>query len=153
MITGEKTTFLGRERDVCEVRNYWNALLRVEEWSAHNLPVSEHLIQKLHALVEKGGRAKPTPYRTHQNVIKDSNTGKIVYLPPEAKDVPKLMSDLAHYQFVTIHPYYDGNGRTARLLATLLLQRGGYGLNGFLSIEEQHARDLDLCENWIGERA
>lgn len=42
-----------------------------------------------------------------------------------------------------IHPYYDGNGRTARLLATLILSRSGYGLNGFLSLEEHHARDLE----------
>ncbi len=83
-------------------------------------------------------------------------------MPPQAKDVPKLMAEmvrwvrfaekegipvpiiaaLLHYQFVTIHPYYDGNGRTARLLATFILQRDGYGLNGFFSLEEHHARDL-----------
>ena len=46
------------------------------------------------------------------------------------------------YQFVTIHPYYDGNGRTARLLATFILHKCGYGLNGFFSLEEHYARDL-----------
>ncbi|MBN1865071.1 MAG: Fic family protein [Victivallales bacterium] len=58
-------------------------------------------------------------------------------------DVPiPVIAGLAHYQFVTIHPYYDGNGRTARLLATFLLHQHGYGLNGFLSVEEFYARDL-----------
>ncbi|MFA4985562.1 MAG: Fic family protein [Candidatus Brocadiia bacterium] len=163
VIRENKTEFHGRERDVREVRDYWNALLRVEEWAEASRPLSEDLIRRLHALVEHGPRSKPTPYRDGQNVIRDSSTGAIVYLPPEAADVPGLMSafvrwiaeaeeagvptpliaGLAHYQFVTIHPYYDGNGRTARLLATFLLHRGGYGLHGFLSVEEHHARDLD----------
>ena len=51
-----------------------------------------------------------------------------------------LIAGLLHYQFVTIHPYYDGNGRTARLLATFMLHRGGYGLQGLFSLEEFHAR-------------
>jgi Fic family protein len=151
-----------RERDAGEVRNYWNALLRVEEWAAQRTSLTEALIQRLHGLVERGRRARPTPYRDGQNMIRDSETGAIVYLPPEAKDVPNLMAalvdwveqaegdqlpppivaGLAHYQFVTIHPYFDGNGRTARLLATFLLHRGGYGLNGVFSLEERHALDL-----------
>lgn len=162
-VVGEaKVDIRGRERDVREVRNYWNALVRVEEWAQAGKPVTEELIRRLHAIVERGPRARPTPYRDGQNVIRDSTSGRIVYLPPEARDVPALMTSLvrwigeavkgtvpvpliaglAHYQFVTIHPYYDGNGRTARLLATFLLHRGGYGLQGFLSVEEHHARDL-----------
>jgi Fic family protein len=163
VIADRRTAFSGRERDVGEVRNYWNALLRVEEWAAQKLALTEDLIRRLHALVEKSPRAKPSPYRTGQNVIRNAGSGEIVYLPPEAKDVPGLMAGLVkwaaqaekaalpvpiiaglvHYQFVTIHPYYDGNGRTARLLATFILQRGGYGLNGFFSLEEHHARDLE----------
>ena len=50
---------------------------------------------------------------------------------------------LAHYQFATIHPYFDGNGRTARLLTTLILHRSGYGLNGIYSLEEYYAQNLD----------
>lgn len=163
VIEGKPKQFHGRERDVSEVKNYWNALLRVEEWAAKKKSLTEELIQKLHALIEKGARAKPTPYRDGQNVIRDSASGAIVYLPPEAKDVHALMAalvdwansaekeglpapliaGLVHHQFVTIHPYYDGNGRTARLLATLILHRGGYGLSGFFSLEEHHARDLE----------
>ncbi len=163
VVSSSKAQVRGRERDVREVRNYWNALLRVEEWAAAKTPLTEELIRRMHALVEKGPRSRPTPYRDGQNVIRDSASNAIIYLPPEAQDVPALMAalvdwfnaaekaglpapliaGLAHYQFVTIHPYYDGNGRTARLLATLILSRAGYGLNGFLALEEQHARDLE----------
>lgn len=163
VVASPRTQFHGRERDVREVRNYWNALLRIEEWAARKAPLTEELIHRMHALVEKGPRARPTPYRDGQNVIRDASSNAIVYLPPEARDVPGLMAalvawcnaaeqeglpapliaGLVHYQFVTIHPYYDGNGRTARLLATFILSRAGYGLNGFLSLEEHHARDLE----------
>ena len=162
VIEKKKAHFHGRERDVSEVRNYWDALLKVEDWASQKVELSEDLIKRFHALVEKGKRAKPTPYRSGQNVIRDSVSGGIVYLPPEAKDVPRLMAAmvhwarsaqkegipvpivaaLVHYQFVTIHPYYDGNGRTARLLATFILQRSDYGLHGFFSMEEHHAKDL-----------
>lgn len=162
VIEKEKTHFHGRERDVMEVRNYWDALIKVEDWAANRVEFTEDMIRRLHAIVYKGKRARPAPYRDGQNVIRDSQSGGIIYMPPEAKDVSRLMAEmvrwvhkaekentpvpiiaaLVHYQFVTIHPYYDGNGRTARLLATFILQRGGYGLHGFFSMEEHHARDL-----------
>jgi len=167
VIEGALTSFHKRERDVGEVQNYWNALLRVEEWAAKKKQLSEDLIKRLHAFVEYGSRAGPSPYRDGQNGIRDSASGAIVYLPPEATDVPALMAALVewvhqaendglpapliaalvHYQFVTIHPCYDGNGRTARLLATFILHRGGYGLNGFFSLEEHHAQDLGAYYN------
>src|SRR6202047_842064 len=56
-------------------------------------------------------------------------------------DLPvPIKAAIAHYQFATIHPYYDGNGRTARLLTTLILHLGGYGLKGLYSLEEYYAR-------------
>lgn len=167
VIAGQTIEAVGRERDVREVQNYWNAFLQIEVWAAQQRILTEDKIQKLHALVERGPRAKPTPYRDGQNVIRDSASGHIVYMPPMKEDVPGLMgamvdwwkraeqedlpspliAALLHYQFVTIHPYYDGNGRTARLLATLELHRSGYGLNGIFSLEEYHARDLDAYYN------
>jgi Fic family protein len=53
-----------------------------------------------------------------------------------------IRAGIAHYQFATIHPYFDGNGRTARLLTTLILHLGGYGLKGLYSLEEYYARNL-----------
>lgn len=154
--------FPGRERDEHEVRGYYAALAQLEQDVARNHPITENIIQTLHALVMSDGRRriKPTPYRDGQNVIKDSSTGTIVYMPPESKDVPGLMrnfifwikenSDLpcpivaaiAHYQFATIHPYYDGNGRTSRLLTTFILHMGGYDLKGLYALEEYYARNL-----------
>ena len=154
--------FPGRERDEREVIGYYAALRQVEQWATQQQIITPNLIQTLHALVMSAGslKAKPTPYRDGQNVIRDGRTGSIVYMPPEAQDVAPLMDGLitwikanqdlpcplvasiVHYQFATIHPYYDGNGRTARLLTTLVLHLGGYDLNGIYALEEYYARDL-----------
>ena len=157
-----KGHFPGRERDEHEIKGYYSALAQLEQYVATNQPITEKLIQTLHALVMSDGRTKvaPTQYRDGQNVIRDGSTRAIVYMPPEAKDVPNLMRNLvnwikenaeipspitasiAHYQFATIHPYYDGNGRTARLLTTLILHIGGYDLKGLYSLEEYYAKNL-----------
>jgi Fic family protein len=154
--------FSGRERDEHEVKGYYAALAQLEQYAAQGVLVTEKIIQTLHALVMSDGRThvKPTAYRDGQNIIKDSGTGTIVYMPPESKDVVGLMRHLvcwikeneqlpcpiiagiAHYQFATIHPYYDGNGRTARLLTTLILHLGGYDLKGLYSLEEYYAKNL-----------
>lgn len=154
--------FPGRERDEEEIKGYYAALAQMEQYAAQSHPVTEKIIQTLHALVMSNGRVKvkPTAYRDGQNVIKDGASGAIVYMPPEFKDVSDLMRNMvawikendelpcpivaaiAHYQFVTIHPYYDGNGRTARLLTTLILHLGGYDLKGLYSLEEYYAKNL-----------
>lgn len=153
----------GRDRDQKEVLGYYVALEQVERWIAQKINITEKHIMMLHALVMSGGKTKvtPTPYRTGQNVIREGGTGTIVYLPPEAQDVPVLMKELVdwinhnrqklpcpitaaiiHYQFATIHPYYDGNGRTARLLTTLVLHLYGYDLKGIYSLDEHYAKNL-----------
>jgi Fic family protein len=154
--------FPGRQRDEGEVKHYYAALEFVIEQSKKTEALSEQIVRTIHGLVMQG-RTTPTPYRDGQNVIRDGRTGGMVYLPPEAKDVAPLMEEfiawtnaellrdewpvpviagIAHYQFATIHPYYDGNGRTARLLTNLILHRGGYGLQGIYSLEEYYAKHL-----------
>src|SRR5260221_3572192 len=154
--------FPGRERDQDEVKGYYAALDEVEHLARRQEKISEATVRRLHALVMAGGktRVKSTPYRDRPNGIRDANSKRIVYMPPEAKDVPWLMEQLvawinqkdelpvpikagiAHYQYATIHPYYDGNGRTARLLTTLILHLGTYDLKGLYALEEYYARDL-----------
>ncbi|MBP9776840.1 MAG: Fic family protein [Alphaproteobacteria bacterium] len=156
--------FPNREKDELEVRNYYKALELMETLAKENRPLTERDIKALHGL-SFGGRMKPTPYRDGQNVIRSGKL--VVYIPPKAEDVPALMADLvkwveqavteglpipfvaglAHYQFATIHPYYDGNGRTARLLATLILHKYGYDLKGIYSLEEYYARNLQAYYN------
>jgi len=154
--------FPGKERDELEVRHHYRALEEMEKLAAGRKPLREMQLRRLHGLVMTG-QSKPTPYRDGQNVIRNSRTRDIVYMPPEAKAVPGLMRDLvawinrqlhegelpvpliaalAHYQFATIHPYYDGNGRTARLLANLILHQAGYGLKGIYSLDEYYAHNL-----------
>jgi Fic family protein len=82
------------------------------------------------------------------------------YIPPEYCDIPELLDELVeyvsttddhplvvaavvHYQLVTIHPFEDGNGRTARLLSGYILDIYGYGFNGIGSLEEYFAYDTD----------
>ena len=118
-------TFPNRERDETEVKNYYKALDFLDTLIKRTPSlIAEKDVQTLHGLVMTGKR-QPTPYRDGQNVIKDSGTGAIVYMPPEAKDVSVLMDALmnwtnkevnkaelpipliaaiAHYQFATIHP-------------------------------------------------
>ncbi|MBI4906433.1 MAG: Fic family protein [Acidobacteria bacterium] len=162
-VIGGGSHYPGRERDQEEVKGYYAALEAVERLAAKRTPVTERTVRHIHALVMGRGRVrvKPTPYRDGQNVITDARSQAIVYMPPEAHDVPGLMKQfiawinrrndlpaplragIAHCQFATIHPYYDGNGRTARLLTTLILHLGGYDLKGIYALEEYYARDLN----------
>jgi Fic family protein len=154
---------LAREIDKKEVMNYYDCLEFIQR--AAKLPersLTEQVIKDMHAMIQKGilkGKLRGE-YREAQNAIYDSRTRKPVYFPPEAKDVlplmksfagwlnqkndlhPALKAGIAHYQFVVIHPFMDGNGRTARALATLILYREDYDLKRFYSLEEYYAEDL-----------
>lgn len=156
----EGAHFPHREKDEWEVQNYYKALDYVEKIAKDRMDLEEKNLKMLHGIAFEG-KDTPTSYREGQNVIRKGKL--VVYIPPKAEDVPSLMKDLvwwilnsiseglpvpivagiAHYQFATIHPYYDGNGRTVRLLATLILQKYGYGLKGIYSLEEYYAQNLE----------
>lgn len=152
-----------RERDEAQARNYYRALEQIEALAATGGSITELELRGVHGLV-MSGEWTPTPYRSGQNVIREAATGRAIYLPPVASDVPELMADLfewintrlcasdlpapliaarTHCQCATIHPYDGGNGRTARLLTALVLHRAGYGLKSIYSLDEHYARNLN----------
>ena len=148
-----------------EVRNYWRALEWIEDQIEAKRPESEEFIRELHAIIivkGQGRRGQRSEYRKHECPVVDTATRSIDYGPPRPADVAELMKDLAAWwrdpatakllgpvragllahRFVSIHPFTDGNGRTARALATTELWRSGYEMRGFLSIEEYYTADL-----------
>lgn len=147
-----------------EVRNYFLALNFLEEKRKKDTQFSKKLILDVQKLVCKGmskdkvGLRGPTPPGVLFAVY-DSVTGNADYIPPEYIDIPELLDELVnyvnttddhplivaavvHYQLVTIHPFEDGNGRTARLLSGYIMDLNGYGFNGIGSLEEYFAYDV-----------
>jgi len=155
------------ERNVLEVRNYYNALMYLNNESENNNIITEDLIFKVHNLVVGKHLTSKSEFRNGQNVVEDSVSGKIVYMPPEAKDVKNLINQMIKefnskdnkdipipikagilaYEFVTIHPFWDGNGRCSRLLATYILKAYNYDLKGFYVMEEFYDKNIDEYYN------
>lgn len=148
--------------DVRELLNYRAAFEFVSEYLGKGGPITEGLIREIHKrLVQgvRGGAADPGMYRTVQNYVVNSRTRAIIYTPPPPSDVRPLMKELvawlngvqdihevlvsgiAQFELVHIHPFVDGNGRTSRLLSTLCLYRAGYDFKRLFTISEYYDRD------------
>ena len=145
-----------------ELLNYRDAMNFVAEYLDKKSKITEELIRDIHRTLVKdvrGGALVPGEYRKVQNYVVNSVTREIIYTPPSADKVPRLMEEfvewlnegkvispilvagIAQHRFVDIHPFLDGNGRTARLLCTLILYQNGYDFKRLFSLSELYDKN------------
>jgi Fic family protein len=167
VLEGEEV--VGRDRDVQEVLNYREVLGYIDKRKPHSAKalrgsvLTEKDILKIHQLtVEKVlPKEKSGQYRSTQVVVKNSKTGEVSFTPPRSYEVSGMVADfvkwlnsedgrevhpviragVAHYVLAYIHPFVDGNGRTARAFATLVMFSEGYDVKKFFSLEEYFDRN------------
>lgn len=147
-----------------EIRNYFLALELLENKLIKQEPISKDLILKVQKQIcfgeskEKIGIRQPMPAGVLFAVWNDDGTP--AYIPPEQKDISPLLDELIeyinestdhplikaallHYQLVTIHPFEDGNGRTARIISSYFLSLCGYGFKSIGSLEEYMSYNIE----------
>src|SRR3989337_397470 len=161
ILEGKKIKGVNRD-DEKELLNYKKAMDFITKYLGKEDPITEGLIRELHRITVKGVRsdkADPGNYRKIQNYVVNSLTREIIYTPPAPLEVPHLMREfagwlnknkdlspvltagIAQFQLVHIHPFIDGNGRTARLLSTLILYKTDYDFKRLFSISEYYDKD------------
>ena len=164
ILEGKKVKGVNRD-DEKELLNYKKAMDFISKYLGKEDPISEGIIRELHKILVEGVRgenAGPGNYRKIQNYVVNSRTREVIYTPPGSLDVPHLMREfvewinkaedvspilvagIAQFQFVHIHPFIDGNGRTARILSTLILYKTGYDFKRLFTISEYYDKDRPL---------
>ena len=163
--------------DVEEVLNYITAM-EVGLSRLESLPISVRLLREMHAVLLSGVRGRdrqPGELRTSQNWIGPAGAtlGNATFVPPPPEELADLLSDLErfahetgpppvlvragllHYQFETIHPFLDGNGRLGRLLIVFLLVAAERLPSPLLYLSpyfERHRNDYYACLQNVRER-
>lgn len=163
----QKTGIIAREREIQEVLNYRNVIAWID--ARRSLKVddvfSEETIKTIHSLTVENliEKSYVGNYRDRQVIVKSATGSGVVFRPPVAAEIPFLIEELfawgkstqaqqthpvfqaaiLHYQLVYIHPFIEGNGRTARAAATMLLYALGFDFKKFFSIEQYFDADVD----------
>lgn len=153
-------------RDIFEVQNYLKALKYIEQVVEENKLITEKVLLKIHNLVTDKTLNKEVSghYRKGPVYVVRRRLGlpmEVMYTGPDAKRVPKLCADLikwiqesekkdinpvivagvVHQEIAAIHPFNDGNGRTARAMATLILYKRGYDFRRLFALEDYYNKD------------
>lgn len=148
-----------------EIRNYYQTIEYLSNELKKKTPISLELILEVQKQIVAGESKDKIGLRGKMPpgvlfAVYDTNSGEPEYIPPEYNELPALINELVdyvntsddhpiiksaifHYQLVTIHPFEDGNGRTARVLSNYLLSYYGYGFKEIGSLEEYFAFNLD----------
>lgn len=155
-----------------EVLNY-NRALETLNRNLHGseLPLTMDRLLSIHAevMAELLSPYQVGHWRVEPVVVNDARTGQAIYLPPDAKDVEPLMQDLVefvqqaregmdplilarifHKQFVIIHPFMDGNGRTTRLATKVLLAQMGLDTFNLFSFENYYNQNVTRYSEQVG---
>jgi Fic family protein len=159
-----KTQVVGRDRDIQEVINYRSVMEYIDAveqtGKTADLRLTEAMLLEIHRLTVTGllPVIEAGHYRSVKVVIRNTTTGEITFRPPSPVEIPfhmqaffawlsspegraihpLLRAGILHYELVRIHPFTDGNGRTARAMALLLLFLEGYEVKKFFSLEEYY---------------
>ena len=159
LLRGEDVT--AREIDKKEVLNYVKVLEYIDNLGEKGPErITEDMILEIHRLNTQGvlPEEQSGRYRKVPVVVGTPATGEVIFRPPEAEKVSQLMKEFvswlnsqeskemhpvlvagaAHYEFVRIHPFVDGNGRTARALATLILYLRGFDTKRFFALDDYY---------------
>jgi len=151
---------MATRKDKQEVLNYLKVLQSIDKLT-DGKKITEKGILKIHKMVTRNALENPSDcgvYRKRYVIVGNRLTGEVFFRPPSNEDVPKLMKALtvwlnsaeaqafdpvieagiAHYEFVRIHPFTDGNGRTARVLATLILYLRGFDAKQFFCLDDYY---------------
>jgi len=169
-LTLEEVSQLARGRKVVaarrakqEVLNYLNVLEHIEKYQENGRVKEEHILN-LHKEITKETLENPDwegKYRKIQVYVGNRITGEIIFIPPPPEEVPSLMKNfikwlnseealklhpvlvagISHYELVRIHPFVDGNGRTARVLATLILYIREFDIKRFFALDDYYDSD------------
>jgi Fic family protein len=151
---------MASRKDKQEVLNYLSVLEKTAKLADGN-KITEKNILSMHKMLVKGVLENPSDcgrYRNRYVVVGNRLTREIIFRPPANKDVPGLVRDMVkwlnsgqakeldpvikagitHYEFVRIHPFVDGNGRTARVLAALILYISGFDAKQFFCLDDYY---------------